>query len=381
MQFDIPLFTMSEFDINRELEIIKINENLFTIKISNDFYLEYFYFVHRLGTRVPLILILNPPESEESEILNYFCKIGNVLSFNLEKLKINNDFNLLSITLVKLFRQFGTNFGVIIYFECSDIKLKYYLIESLNNSSFLKSEISAFVGVGLEFEENEATDFQFKRMKILQINFPKMIHYDLLNALILEKLQNELKAPSLDWNWQYEQSDKLFLFSKLVLKNLTKWKKIDSIGTRVGGTKIIPMKLMRDDDEDHSPEHVLHLHPKIGLIIDLSNDEGSYDKEIFLTKGIQYNRIQIESKVIPSSNDIFEFIRIVKNFTEKCPDSEIIVHCHYGYNRTGMMICAYLIEVEHLTVQEALEVFKRARPPGIKHQNYIDKLLIRYSEF
>ena len=128
MQFDIPLFTMSEFDINRELEIIKINENLFTIKISNDFYLEYFYFVHRLGTRVPLILILNPPESEESEILNYFCKIGNVLSFNLEKLKINNDFNLLSITLVKLFRQFGTNFGVIIYFECSDIKLKYYLM-------------------------------------------------------------------------------------------------------------------------------------------------------------------------------------------------------------------------------------------------------------
>ena len=44
------------------------------------------------------------------------------------------------------------------------------------------------------------------------------------------------------------------------------------------------------------------------------------------------------------------------------------------------MICAYLIEEVHVTVQEALKRFKAARPPGIKHQNYIDKLVLRYSE-
>ena len=48
-------------------------------------------------------------------------------------------------------------------------------------------------------------------------------------------------------------------------------------------------------------------------------------------------------------------------------DAEICVHCHYGFNRTGFVICCWLIEEEGYTVKEALEAFKEARPNGIRH--------------
>ena len=46
---------------------------------------------------------------------------------------------------------------------------------------------------------------------------------------------------------------------------------------------------------------------------------------------------------------------------------EICVHCHYGFNRTGFVICCWLMEEVGYTVNEALEAFKNARPNGIRH--------------
>lgn len=360
---------MAEFDINKELEVININNNLLKISInSHDF--EYFYHCHRLGTRVPLFFIVS---DSASQLILYFCKIGNVLS--IRKLENCDKF---SQVISKLLRRYGSNHGIMIY-DCDDMiqdGVDLTVLTTIENSPFLQSEINSVV----QLCDKEASD-KHKFDVIKCISVPKVNDSDLQNALILERVQRTLKLPCLDWTWQYEQSDNLFLFSKLVFKNLEKWKNTNARGSAVEGTLIIPMKLIRDGDEDHSPQHILDLYPNLGLIIDLSNDEGSYDKSNFAEKHIEYQRIQIESKVIPSSTDVFRFICLVNDFTAREPTKDIIVHCHYGYNRTGMMICAYLIEEEQVTVQEALKRFKSSRPPGIKHQNYIDKLLLRYSDY
>lgn len=361
---------MTDFDVNKELEVIKVEEHLHILDTNFDF--RYFYHSHRLGTRVPLFLILGDGLNWMEESIAYFCKISNVLSFILEE----NISNLIPIDyiLTKLFRRYGSNYGILVYFG-EKSKKRIHLIESIAKNPFLNSEICCVV------EVTETPDKNFTKNNSIDIQVEKVKDLDLQNALILERIQRCLKLQCLDWTWQYEQSDKLFLFSKLVFKNLSKWKNTDSCGNIVEGTRIIPMKLMRDDDEEHSPNHILAKFPKIGLIIDLSNDEGSYDKSKFIDKGIKYKRIQIESKVIPSSTDVFEFIQLINEFCKTSQDDEkIIVHCHYGYNRTGLMICAYLIEELHVSVHEALARFKAARPPGIKHQNYIDKLILRYSE-
>lgn len=367
----LTIFVMTDFDVNKELEIIKLKENLEYLFI-NEFEFEYFYHGHRLGTRVPLFIILSDSEYWEEESIVYFCKIGNVMSFKfIRKLfKLNSLIDLLA----KLLRRYGSNYCILLYYG-ENSQLTTQLLESIITIAFLNSEINYFVQISEN--SNSLTD-NSKSLIVIQIQRVK--DSDLQNALILERLQRDLKLQCLDWAWQYEQSDKLFLFSKLVFKNLVKWKNIKSCGEIVEGTCLVPMKLMRDDDEEHSPDHVLSQFSNIGMIIDLSNDEGSYDKKKFTKKGIEYKRIQIESKVIPSSTDVFEFIQMVKCFSSTNKDKQIIVHCHYGYNRTGLMICAYLIEEKHVSVHEALKRFKDARPPGIKHQNYIDKLILRYSE-
>lgn len=56
----------------------------------------------------------------------------------------------------------------------------------------------------------------------------------------------------------------------------------------------------------------------------------------------------------------------------------IAVHCHYGFNRTGLFICGYMIERLGYGVQEAIDAFKAARHPGIRHAHFIDELFVRY---
>lgn len=42
-----------------------------------------------------------------------------------------------------------------------------------------------------------------------------------------------------------------------------------------------------------------------------------------------------------------------------------------GFNRTGFVLCAYLIQVCGLSVDEALVSFAAARPPGVKHEKFV----------
>lgn len=38
--------------------------------------------------------------------------------------------------------------------------------------------------------------------------------------------------------------------------------------------------------------------------------------------------------------------------------------CSYGFNRTGFVLCVYLIEELGMTADQALQAFARSRPPG-----------------
>lgn len=65
-------------------------------------------------------------------------------------------------------------------------------------------------------------------------------------------------------------------------------------------------------------------------------------------------------------------------FIASNPIDLIAVHCTHGFNRTGFLICSYLIEKHDYAVDAAVNVFAGARPPGIYKQDYLDELLERY---
>src|SRR5699024_4976403 len=63
------------------------------------------------------------------------------------------------------------------------------------------------------------------------------------------------------------------------------------------------------------------------------------------------------------------------------PNCHIAVHCTHGFNRTGFLICSYLVLVHKWDMEQAVHEFAKARPPGIYKQDYIDELFRRYDYF
>jgi protein-tyrosine phosphatase len=98
----------------------------------------------------------------------------------------------------------------------------------------------------------------------------------------------------------------------------------------------------------------------------------AYDPTSFQNTPISYRKFPTTAKIPPTEEEVVGFIAIVKeciaiSLAEGIEDAHICVHCHYGFNRTGFVICCWLIEEEGYSVKEALEAFKDARPNGIRH--------------
>ncbi|KAJ3175161.1 hypothetical protein HDU87_006396 [Geranomyces variabilis] len=172
--------------------------------------------------------------------------------------------------------------------------------------------------------------------------------------------------------------------SKWSLKNYAKWQKVEAVSSfPVPTSAFRPMKTMKQDDPNHTPKIFARRHPEIGLIIDISAEAPPYAPADFSETHIRYLKIPTTSKIPPTREEVARFIAAASDFWRESPDSHIAVHCHYGKNRTGFVVCAYLIERNGCTVAQALAHFQEARPPGIKHIHFKesprDELYMRYS--
>ena len=49
-----------------------------------------------------------------------------------------------------------------------------------------------------------------------------------------------------------------------------------------------------------------------------------------------------------------------------------------GFNRTGFVVCSYLVQALGMSVDEALAAFEDARPPGVKHERFVKELHRRF---
>uniref|UniRef100_A0A8D1EQV7 RNA/RNP complex-1-interacting phosphatase n=1 Tax=Sus scrofa TaxID=9823 RepID=A0A8D1EQV7_PIG len=114
---------------------------------------------------------------------------------------------------------------------------------------------------------------------------------------------------------------------------------------------------------------------KLGLIIDLTYTRRYYKPED-LPETIRYLKIYTVGHHVPDDKTIFKFKCAVDGFLKENKDNDrlIGVHCTHGLNRTGYLICRYLIDVEGMKPDDAIELFNRSRGHCIERQNYIEDL-------
>jgi len=107
------------------------------------------------------------------------------------------------------------------------------------------------------------------------------------------------------------------------------------------------------------------------------NHECLYQEAI--PDSVAYKHVWCVAKEVPSKEIVAEFAGVVNSFLSSHPGEHVAVHCAYGYNRTGFMICCYLIQELGMGIDEAMHAFQVSRPPGIKHEKFKLALRSRYT--
>ncbi|KAI0455682.1 dual specificity phosphatase catalytic domain-containing protein [Xylaria acuta] len=191
---------------------------------------------------------------------------------------------------------------------------------------------------------------------------------------------------SLGWQLQYLSRE-----GKWDVKNLAKWKGVQPVSEPIGGV-FRALKTLREVDEEHCPKvFAAKWGNEIKDIIDISHADPVYDPQSF-GGSIKYHKFPTVSKIPPTDAEVAGFISLVDKVREDqkqrssseanwSDDYVIGVHCHYGFNRTGYFVVCYLIERCGYGVQKAISTFAEARPNGIRHSHFLDRLFVRYSGF
>ncbi|KAI0180342.1 hypothetical protein GGR52DRAFT_239325 [Hypoxylon sp. FL1284] len=195
---------------------------------------------------------------------------------------------------------------------------------------------------------------------------------------------------SLGWQLQHLSRD-----GKWDVKNLAKWKNVQPVSKPIGGV-FRAMKTLREVDDVHSPKvFTANWGHIIKDIVDISHDDPVYDPKSF-GRGIKYHKFPTVSKIPPTDAEVAGFVQLVDRIradqAERAAaeaaadpgswsDGHVVVgvHCHYGFNRTGYFVVCYLVDRCGFSVRDAIDTFAAARPNGIRHSHFLDRLFVRYS--
>lgn len=120
----------------------------------------------------------------------------------------------------------------------------------------------------------------------------------------------------------------------------------------------------------------------VGLVINLTFSRKYYNGDDLIDDhNVEYRQIACRGHgEAPQPNERAEFTRVCKQFLARNPNKIIVVHCTHGYNRTGFMICHFLVSERDWGVDAAIGEFANKRPPGIYKQDYINVLVDLYGD-
>jgi protein tyrosine phosphatase (PTP) superfamily phosphohydrolase (DUF442 family) len=95
----------------------------------------------------------------------------------------------------------------------------------------------------------------------------------------------------------------------------------------------------------------------VGLVINFRQElsETALEKRQVESLGMSYIGIPWSAHDDPSNAQVAEFLDAIRAH----PDTKIFVHCRHGADRTGVMVAAYRIAIEHEKVPDAISEMHR----------------------
>ncbi|XP_076160419.1 uncharacterized protein LOC143143250 [Ptiloglossa arizonensis] len=162
-----------------------------------------------------------------------------------------------------------------------------------------------------------------------------------------------------------------------------KWLEYKPFGKVINGTKILPFKVPLKEivcnnlepDKRFTTSMLVQAFPHVKYIVDLTNTGRYYDEKEFTSYGVQYKKIMVPGREVPSMNLVEKFFKLMDDFTSACGEEDIVgVHCTHGINRTGYFICRYLVQQLGWDLEDCLKAFTEARGYPIEREMYLNAL-------
>ncbi|XP_068608674.1 RNA/RNP complex-1-interacting phosphatase [Brachionichthys hirsutus] len=166
-----------------------------------------------------------------------------------------------------------------------------------------------------------------------------------------------------------------------------RWLDYRAVGKRLRRTRFIAFKVplkqslnrRLDQSDVFGPWDLLDVvnqrNQQLGLIVDLTFTSRFYSvKDV--PESLLTVKIFTRGHVVPSDDTILSFKRAVRRFLRNNSDNDKLVgvHCTHGVNRTGYLICRYLIDVDGMNPAAAINLFNSSRGHAIERQNYLQDL-------
>ncbi|XP_077441511.1 RNA/RNP complex-1-interacting phosphatase isoform X2 [Vanacampus margaritifer] len=166
-----------------------------------------------------------------------------------------------------------------------------------------------------------------------------------------------------------------------------RWLDYLAVGKRLGGTRFVAFKVPLKQSlnrglapaQAFGPWELLDAvradRQELGLVIDLTFTTRYYGPQD-LPASLRYVKIPTAGHVVPAADAVLAFKRAVRRFLrDNCRNDKLIgVHCTHGLNRTGYMICRYLIDVDGMDPAETIKLFNSCRGHDMERGNYIHDL-------
>ncbi|XP_076029052.1 uncharacterized protein LOC143017897 isoform X1 [Oratosquilla oratoria] len=166
-----------------------------------------------------------------------------------------------------------------------------------------------------------------------------------------------------------------------------RWEEYSNMGRQIPGTRFIAFKVPLRESilcnmeagirvSDFTPRTLRDHCTRLGLVLDLTNTDRYYDPEEFRRNGIEHVKLKTEGHIIPKTESFKMFSRAVEKFLEKNKENNklIGVHCTHGLNRTGYMVCRFMIQKLKIAPDQAIADFNSARGHVQERENYLADL-------
>jgi len=174
-----------------------------------------------------------------------------------------------------------------------------------------------------------------------------------------------------------------------------RWITLPSIGNAVKGCHLVPMKVplsMKEDDISIEEggltiRKVKEALPTVVKVVSLVNIDRKelfrngpkmYTREEVAEEGLLWGQVHCsplghaDSQPYPSEEIVHQFFKEVE-----VDNGLVAVHCAHGLNRTGYLICRYLIQKCGVEPREAVARFNDARGYPMRRQTLLDHLFSR----